>query len=109
LEGAALSDQTVSTDHDYSIAEFCEASRISLSTFHALKRQGLGPREMEIGGSIRISHEARLDWKREMEARAASKEGRRRAAARKKKTVDAANLSVQSPKHVSKQGKRVIK
>jgi hypothetical protein len=94
-----MSDQY--DDRDYTISEFCEVSRISKSQFFNLKRQGLGPREMLVCGSVLISHEARLDWKRDMEAQAASSEGKKIAAARKAKMTRAGQLAAKSPIHVS--------
>ncbi len=55
------------------IKEFCARNRISASTYFALKREGLGPREMLVGrAGVRISPEAEADWRRAMEARAAT-------------------------------------
>lgn len=52
----------------YTIEEFCEAHRISRGHFFNLKRAGLGPREMHVGGRVIISGEAAVEWRREREA-----------------------------------------
>jgi predicted DNA-binding transcriptional regulator AlpA len=57
----------------YSIAQFCVANGISLSTFYALKQKGQGPRLMKIGGRFVISPEAMADWRREREEEARSR------------------------------------
>ena len=51
----------------YTIPEFCEAERFSQSFYFKIRKQGLGPREMRIGSAVRISEEARLEWRRERE------------------------------------------
>ena len=88
------------------IPDFCLNNGISLSHYHSLKRQGLGPREMLVGNLIRISSEAEREWTERMEALAASPEGKKRSAERHAKMVRAGKLAAQSPKHVSKQGPR---
>ncbi len=49
------------------IAEFCEANRISRSGYFALKKKGRGPREMHVGGRIIIRPDANRDWRRSCE------------------------------------------
>jgi hypothetical protein len=49
------------------IPEFCESERISIGLYYKLKRRGLGPREMKLGKSVRITPSARGDWHRRME------------------------------------------
>jgi hypothetical protein len=51
----------------YSIPEFCECHRISVSFYYELKRDGLAPREMVLGTRRVISAEAAADWRRERE------------------------------------------
>lgn len=46
----------------YVITEFCRIMMISLPTYHKLKKLGLGPREMSVGGMIRISADAMREW-----------------------------------------------
>jgi predicted DNA-binding transcriptional regulator AlpA len=52
----------------YTVDQFCEAHSISRSTFYKLRRDGRGPREMEVDGRIRISGEAAAAWRAEMSA-----------------------------------------
>jgi hypothetical protein len=51
----------------YTIAEFCEAHRISQAQYFNIRKKGIGPREMRVGGRILISHEAALAWRRARE------------------------------------------
>ncbi|WP_020187722.1 hypothetical protein [Methylopila sp. 73B] len=50
------------------VPQFCTAVGISRCGYYKLKAQGLGPREMRLGASVRISPEALLDWQRERES-----------------------------------------
>jgi hypothetical protein len=52
----------------FTIAEFCEAHRISRSKLYQLWRDGTGPRFKRIGVKIIISNEAAADWRRDGEA-----------------------------------------
>ena len=51
----------------FSIAEFCEAFRLSESMYFKLRTQGLGPREMQVGTRRMISFDAAARWQRERE------------------------------------------
>jgi hypothetical protein len=51
----------------FSIPHFCLRNGISISTYHKLKKEGRGPREMCLGSAIRISVEAERDWRKERE------------------------------------------
>ncbi len=53
----------------YTVPEFCEAHRISLSAYYELKKAGRGPRELDAGRLI-ITKEAAADWRRAGEAEA---------------------------------------
>jgi hypothetical protein len=55
------------TDHSQTILEFCISERISRAKYFQLKAEGRGPREMRIGKLVRISPEARRDWRRSLE------------------------------------------
>lgn len=64
----------------HSIADFCRRQKLSRGNYYALRKRGLGPREMKVGRLKRISEEAELAWQRRMEEIAeaeatASKEG----------------------------------
>ena len=50
------------------IREFCSSERISPASYYELQKQGRGPRTMRHGdGCVRISPEARRDWRRDRE------------------------------------------
>lgn len=51
----------------FTVAEFCACMGIGRTQYYALKAQGRGPAEMHIGGSVRISPEARKAWRAMME------------------------------------------
>jgi hypothetical protein len=55
----------------FTIAEFCEAHRISRATYYNLKAAGQGPIEMAVGARRIISDESAEDWRRQREAAAA--------------------------------------
>ncbi|MBR0945916.1 MULTISPECIES: hypothetical protein [Bradyrhizobium] len=55
----------------YSIAEFCEAYRISQMTYYRLARIGRGPNVMKVGRRTLISIEASEAWRRGCESTAA--------------------------------------
>jgi hypothetical protein len=56
------------SNQSYTVDTFCEAERISRSMLYKLWSQGQGPRFFMVGTVRRISHEARLEWQRQMEA-----------------------------------------
>jgi hypothetical protein len=51
----------------FTVREFCKAHRISPAFYYALKRAGLGPREMEVGVRRIITGEAAADWRHDRE------------------------------------------
>jgi len=51
----------------YTIAEFCDAHRISRTHLHNLDKAGKGPRKMRCGRRVLISPEAAADWRRQLE------------------------------------------
>lgn len=51
----------------FTIAEFCEAHRISVAMYFKLRDAGLGPRVMRAGRRVTISFEAAADWRRARE------------------------------------------
>jgi hypothetical protein len=51
----------------FTVAEFCKAHSISLSTYRRLKLAGKGPVEMEIMADVRISVESAAEWRRSRE------------------------------------------
>ena len=61
------------TDASLTIAEFCAAEKISRAKLYLLWREGKGLRWFNIGVTKRISHEARQEWRRALEAEALEK------------------------------------
>jgi hypothetical protein len=65
----------MTVDPSYTIPEFCNAERLSVSMLYKMWSQGQGPRYFLVGSSRRISHEARIEWRTEREAAAAASNG----------------------------------
>src|SRR6266478_4404132 len=64
----------------HTILSFCASNHISESLYHSLKRQGRGPREIElIDKRIIITEEAERDWRREREAETVAKRQKKAA------------------------------
>jgi hypothetical protein len=89
-------------------AEFCKRANISMSAFHSMKRSGNGPEETYYAGSnvARISIEAYHAWQAKNEAWSKSKEVKLEIARRRENAIAAGKKAAESPKHVSKRGKR---
>jgi hypothetical protein len=51
----------------YTIREFCDAHRISKSTFYNLRKQGLSPEEAHVRDRVIITMEAAARWRRARE------------------------------------------
>jgi hypothetical protein len=51
----------------YSIAEFCDAHRISIDHYFKQQREGLGPTVMKVGARTLISFESAAEWRRACE------------------------------------------
>ena len=64
------------TDPSLTINEFCAAERISRAKLYTLWAEGKGPRWFSIGTHRRISHEARVEWRRGLEAETAASNGK---------------------------------
>jgi hypothetical protein len=62
VEGVGPQDRAA-----FTIAEFCEAHRISRSKLYQLWAAGIGPRFMKVGVKVLISIEAAADWRRQSE------------------------------------------
>jgi hypothetical protein len=67
-EGAAVAGPS------HKVSGFCALEQMSRSELYKLWKQGLGPRFYYAGNRRRITEQARLDWHREAEARAAAAE-----------------------------------
>jgi len=60
-------NKNADTQAAYSVAEFCEAHRISRSLFYTLIKEGQGPVTMKVRGRTLISKESGADWRQRME------------------------------------------
>ena len=61
-------------DPSYTVDEFCKAERISRVRLYELWKHGHGPRFYSNGRCRRITHAARIEWQRKMEARVENQE-----------------------------------
>jgi predicted DNA-binding transcriptional regulator AlpA len=68
-----MSQSMISTNirRDLTIRRFCQKHRIGKSTYYDLRKRGLGPKELHIGKSVRITAEADDEWVQRMQAQAA--------------------------------------
>jgi predicted DNA-binding transcriptional regulator AlpA len=68
-----LTQANAAPDQSQTISQFCAAEQISRAFFYDLVKQGRGPRLMRLAnGCIRVSAEARRDWRRAREAETAA-------------------------------------
>ena len=79
--------------------EFCFKKHISPSTFHKLKRQGLGPKQDYLG---RISPEAEDAWDQLMASLAESEAAKLEAERRSAQAAEAGRIAAASPLHHSR-------
>jgi hypothetical protein len=89
----------------YKVAEFCKRHRISVSTFHKLRKEGRGPDVMQPGAQARISKEAAEEWRKKMAIEATSVAEKLAQARRVKAAKIGAAASKESPNHVSQRKK----
>ena len=92
------------TRRAYTIADFCAAFRMGRNSYYAMKRAGLGPREIRHGSLIRISVEAAAEWER-ARSNPVGDEAKRVAldsARLLERNLRAVAKAVASPKHVSR-------
>src|SRR5262249_57015692 len=104
IVAAALAVPAVTAELAFTIRTFCKAHGLSVASYYALKKLGLGPREMHLAGNlIRISAEAAAAWRKERENPNAdeAKELARLAERRRQRSHRAAARAVASPDHVS--------
>jgi predicted DNA-binding transcriptional regulator AlpA len=90
----------------YSIRAFCRAHGISIPTYYELKKQKLGPKEMRLGASVRISQEAAAEWRKARE-NPSGKEAIAQARAAdelRARAKYAAGKAIESDKYVSNRG-----
>jgi hypothetical protein len=82
----------------YSVHEFCLRNNISRPTYHRLRAEGRGPKEMRLGlNIIRITAAAERDWQCRMQEPRNDLEIKATARA-----VKAGDAAVKSSKHISK-------
>jgi hypothetical protein len=86
----------------YTILEFCKRHRISVSTFHKLRKEGRGPELMWPGSQCRITREAAAAWREKSTAEGASI----RAKLEQARRVRAAKVAAQSPNHGGQKRKK---
>ena len=61
------------TNQSQTIPQFCSSENISRAFYYELRKAGKGPREMRhADGCVRISPEARRDWRRKREKETAA-------------------------------------
>ena len=51
----------------FTVAEFCDAHRISRAKLYQLWKAGIGPRVLRVGAKVIITCEAAAEWRRERE------------------------------------------
>ena len=66
----------------YTIREFCDAHRISKSTYYNLRKQDLGPDEARVRDRVIITMEAAARWRKARERATAPKDQPHRSAVR---------------------------
>jgi len=85
----------------YTVAEFCFRNNIGRLTYHRLRAEGRGPKEMRLGlNAIRITADAEKEWQRLMQEPRPDLETRT-----VERAARAGAAAVKSDKHVSKRGK----
>jgi hypothetical protein len=89
-------------------AEFCFTEHLSKSTYHELKKRGLGPDELVVPGSkiIRITPESRDAWRMKMAELAKGEAAQIEAERRRELAALAGKAAAASPLHVSRRGPR---
>jgi hypothetical protein len=66
-------ETAVAGDFDaYSIPEWCRRNSLSVSFYHKLQQQGLGPRIMRVRRRTFISREAAAEWRHARETASSS-------------------------------------
>ena len=92
----------------FTIRGFCKVHGLSVASYYALKKLGLGPREMHLAGNlIRISAEAASAWRKERENPKAdeAKQLALLAEQRQERSRKAAKKAIQSPEHPANRGR----
>ena len=92
----------------FTIRGFCKVHGLSVASYYALKKVGLGPREMHLAGNlIRISAEAASAWRKERENPKAdeAKQLALLAEHRQERSRKAAKKAIESPEHPANRGR----
>jgi hypothetical protein len=92
----------------FTIRGFCKVHGLSVASYYALKKLGLGPREMHLAGNlIRISAEAASAWRKERENPKAdeAKQLALLAEQRQERSRKAARRAIESPDHPANRGR----
>jgi hypothetical protein len=82
--------------------EFCYVENMSPTKYHGMKSKGLGPEELNVGGMIRITPEARAKWRERMTELAKSEAAQLESERRRELAIHAGKAAAESPLHVSK-------
>ena len=86
----------------YTVGEFCQRNRLSKAKYYRLRKTGVGPREMWVEGSARISSKAEADWVKARELPADAEERLIERERRAERCREAARVGLESAKHPSK-------
>jgi hypothetical protein len=92
----------------FTIRGFCKVHGLSVASYYALKKLGLGPREMHLAGNlIRISAEAAAAWRKERENPKddEAKQLALLAEQRQERSRKAAKKAIESPEHPANRGR----
>lgn len=102
-----MSAATKPYEPSYTIAEFCEAERMTEPSYFKLRDLGLGPKEMRGPLSmVRIAHSARLEWQQRMQSASDHPAVQKTAKMLSARGRKAAAAAVASPNHISHRRRR---
>jgi hypothetical protein len=87
----------------YTVAEFCSVYKMSLTTWHKLRRENRAPRMMQYGVQARISLEAAREWVKMMEEHSNSAAERLEYQRRVASASKAGKIASTSPLHPCRQ------
>jgi len=106
--GPPLIEQLPQSAVSYTVNGFCALHRISRWKFFQMRAEGIGPRELAVGRTIRISAQANIDWvkAREGPSGTAARLLERERKARAKAASKAGKVAGKSPKHHCRRGRQ---
>lgn len=107
VERITVAAEAPLTDDDgpsLTISEFCRLEALSSATYHKIQRAGTGPKTIAIPNTrvVRISAQARREWRERMAELSATEAAKLEARRRQEQASRAGKLAVASPAHVSK-------